>query len=280
MARVLLIAKTPMLHRLAVADRERVVASGAADGDRLRSAADRHAACLAAVRAALAGDAVAELAVEEVRPGAHSDADLVVTVGGDGTVFTANTIDTHAAYLTVNSDPATSIGHFTRATAENVGRLLEAWRAGLARSEEMPRLVVATGGSTWRILNDCLFSNANPAAMSRYLLEVDGQRELQRSSGVWVATAAGSTGAIHSAGGAPLAQGGAALLYRVREPFHGRGRLRLLEGRQTPPRRLHLTPAAPGMALYLDGPNITIPLRPGEVVEVRPADRPLRLLLG
>ena len=45
-------------------------------------------------------------------------------------------------------------------------------------------------------------------------------------------------------------------------------------------RSLRLTPAVPGMALYLDGPNITVPLRPGEVVDIHAAERPLRLVVG
>lgn len=278
MARVLLVHKTPALHRLARADRERLVASGAADRERLTSAAERHHAALAAVRAALAGEAVAELPVEELRPGARPDAELVVTVGGDGTVFTANTLACEAPYLTVNSDPLTSIGHFARATAEQVPALLAAWRAGRAAVEELPRLAIASGGCSWRILNDCLFTSINPAAMTRYVLEVDGGREIQRSSGMWIATAAGSTGAIHSAGAEAVVGGGPALLWRVREPFHGQGRLTLLAGRQLPPRGLQLVPALPGIALYLDGPNLTVPLRAGETVTVAPAPTPLRLL--
>lgn len=275
---VWLVHKTPALHRLARTDRERLVACGAADPERLATAAERHQAALAAVRTALAGDEVRELRVEDLHPGARPDADLIVTVGGDGTVFTANTLVTEAPYLTVNSDPRTSVGHFSRATAEQVPAIVDAWRAGRGPVELLPRLAIACGGCTWRVLNDCLFTSVNPAAMTRYLIEADGRRELQRSSGVWLATAAGSTGAIHSAGASPAPPGAEALLWRVREPFHGQGLLTLLEGRQLPPRGLRLIPALPGIALYLDGPNLTVPLRAGEPVDIAASPTPLRLL--
>jgi NAD+ kinase len=179
--------------------------------------------------------------------------------------------------LTVNSDPATSVGHFTRATALTVGEVVAAWKSGRHLLESVPRLEVSAAGQTYRVLNDCLFSSTNPAAMTRYQLEIPEGRELQRSSGVWVATAAGSSGAIHSAGARPV-QGGPALLYRVREPFLGRGPATLVAGVQQPPQWLRLTPAAPDIALYLDGPNITVPLHPGDTAEFRPAVGPLHLV--
>jgi hypothetical protein len=42
---------------------------------------------------------------------------------------------------------------------------------------------------------------------------------------------------------------------------------------------LRLTAVVPGMALYLDGPNITIPLAPGETAEFSAAAEPLRLVM-
>ena len=155
--------------------------------------------------------------------------------------------------------------------------MIRAWCAGAANMDSLPRLEVRVGARRWRFLNDCLFTSTNPAAMSRYLLSTPEGREYQRSSGVWVATAAGSTGAIRSAGADPV-EGGEALLFQVREPFHGRAELALLSGRQIPAMGLQLTPGIPGMALYLDGPNITVPLRPGATAHIVPAATPLRLI--
>ena len=277
MPRILLVAKTPLARRLTPDDRERLAAAGAVDAVRLDGSLRRHEETLAAVRIALDGEQVREVRVEDLHADDADGVDLVVTVGGDGTVFTANTLATDVPFLTVNSDPGSSIGHFARATAATFPALIRSWCSGTATIEAIPRLEVRVAGHRWRFLNDCLFTSTNPAAMSRYLIESPDGSEYQRSSGVWVATAAGSTGAICSAGAAPV-EVGEALLFQVREPFHGRAELHLLGGRQLPPASLRLTPGIPGMALYLDGPNITIPLRPGVTAIISAATAPLRLV--
>lgn len=280
MKRILFVTKVALVHRLAGEAIRRLASSGAMSEEKLRDSADRQQRAVDSVRAALAGHDVRERRVHDLRPDDALDADLVVTAGGDGTVFTANTLNTRAPFLTVNSDPQGSLGHHTRARAEDVPRLLDAWVLGRAAFQDMPRLRCRTSSVDVRILNDALFTNQNPAAMSRYVLDDGSGVEKQRSSGVWVSTAAGSTAGIHSAGMEPVFALQPALLFKVREPFQAFGHSRLLEGRQLPPRGLKLTAAVPGMALYLDGPNITVPLAPGEVAEFCASAEPLRLLVG
>lgn len=280
MSRILLVVKQPLAQRLPEEALRRLTDSGAMSGERMRSSAERQAVAVAAVRAALSGHQVREVLVHELQPSDGRDAELVVTAGGDGTVFTANTLTTSAPFLTVNSDPQSSLGHFTRTRAEDLPRLLAAWAAGRAAMQELPRLRCRTATAEVRILNDALFSNRNPAAMSRYLIDDGRICEKQRSSGVWVATAAGSTAAIHSAGMPPVFALQPALLFKVREPFQAFGPISLHEGRQLPPTGLTLTASVPGMAVYLDGPNRTITLEPGERVEFSAAAEPLRLILG
>jgi NAD+ kinase len=278
MAAVLLVTKTPLARRLAPVERARMEASGVLTAERLNTSEERQEEALLAVRAALAGLTVHERRVDALTAGDADGVELVVTVGGDGTVFTANTLPTRAPYLTVNSDPERSVGHFTRFTAGTVAAGVTAWRHRLAGHEELHRLAISVGGSRHMILNDCLFAHSNPAVLCRYVLEVDGQREFQRSSGVWVSTAHGSTAAIRSAGSEPVPGNLAALLFRVREPFLAREPVGLLAGTQLPPRGLRLTPAIPGMALYLDGPNVTVPVQPGLTVEIAASPDPLRLI--
>ncbi len=278
MAAVLLIAKTPLVRRLAQDELERLEAGGVVDAQRLAASAERQDETMAAVRAALRGEEVRERTFDQLTANDARDVDLVLTVGGDGTVFTANTLATSAPYFTVNSDPERSVGHFTRFTAQTVAAGLAAWRAGQAETEDLQRLAITVNGAEHYILNDCLFAHSNPAVLSRYVMEVDGHREFQRSSGVWISTAHGSTAAIHSAGAEPVTCHQPALLFKVREPFLAREPAYLLGGTQLPPRGLRLTPAIPGMALYLDGPNITVPVLPGVTVDIRQSPTPLRLL--
>jgi len=278
MTDVLLVSKTPLARRLASEDRDRLAAGGVLDQSRLESSAERQEEALTAVRSALGGLTIREVRVDELRPMDAAGIKLVITVGGDGTVFTANTLVTSAPYLTVNSDPERSVGHFTRFTSATVAAGIDAWRDGTATREALHRLAITVDGSTHRILNDVLFSHTNPAVLARYVLGCDGQREFQRSSGVWISTAHGSTAAIRSAGAEPVPGHLPALLFKVREPFLGREPVRLLAGTQLPPRGLTLTPALPGMALYLDGPNLTVLVAPGMEVDIRAAAEPLVLI--
>jgi NAD+ kinase len=282
-ARILVVVKTPLADRIDPNDRLRLRHAGALDDDRIDAAAASHRAALEAVRAACAGDQVTEKPVAALVPADGLGQDLIITVGGDGTVFTANTLDAEVPYLTVNSDPGNSVGNFTRARAATVAAAIHAWREGSENLEVLPRLEVTVGERRWRILNDCLFSSANPAAMTRYVLEEPRGREAQRSSGVWIATAAGSTAAIRSAGASPVRENCPALLYKVRELFTRESAhpmtCELIDGRQMPPRFLKLTTAGPGINLYLDGPNIIVPLAPGEVAAFAAAPTPLRLVL-
>lgn len=281
MASVLFVVKVPLHDRLDAEAVARLDASGALRREQLLTSAERQRRAIAAVRAALreSGCRLRERRIDELAAADAEGIDLVVTAGGDGTVFSAHTLPTEAPFLTVNSDPAGSFGHYTRCDAAGFPALLAAALAGRARLEELPRLACRVGGRCVRFLNDALFTNRNPAAMSRYRID-DGERcERQRSSGVWVSTAAGSTGGIHSAGMEPLPARVPALLFKVREPFHAFGRLTLLEGRQLPPRGLVLTAVVPGMAVYIDGPNITLDVGPGESAEFGPAPTPLRLVV-
>jgi hypothetical protein len=146
--------------------------------------------------------------------------------------------------------------------------------------DSLPRLRASIDGRcVGRLLNDGLLTNANPAAMCRYILRVDGAEEWQASSGVWIATAAGSTGGIGSAGHPALDDPTrAALLWRVREPFQPRRRYRLLADSQCPPRGLGLVPTTPDLGLWIDGAHRTVPVPPGCLLELGPDAEPLRLL--
>lgn len=281
MKKVLLIAKLPLAGRLTSDEAARLITCGAYDPGAITQAAATHALALDRVRAVLAGPGelqIIERRVDQVRSEDALGIDLIVTVGGDGTVLTANALGADVPMLTVNSDPGGSVGHYTRATIATVGELAARWRSGEARHEPLARLTVSAGAASRTILNDCLITNINPAATSRYWIQAGDDGEMQRSSGVWVSTAAGSTGAIRSAGAEPVPSHDEALLWKVREPFEARGRFRLLSGRQRPPVGLDFIAAIPGMSLYLDGPNFTIGLEAGVRVTIRPAPTPLVLL--
>ncbi len=270
--RVLLVAKRPLLERLTSEEAGR---RGQALAD-LRTAAAAHNSALTVVQNALADCDVRHRTLDEVQPHDADDRDLVVTVGGDGTALVTSVLHATRPVITVNSDPDRSVGHFARCTAETFAPLLAAFRAGHHRLEYLPRLEVRIDhGDPHRFLNDCLFTCRHPALVTRYVLTVDGTSETQVSSGVWVSTASGSTGAIRSAGMQPIEGTASALLFKVREPFQGRHPFALLEGRQLPPRQLDLTAGMPDIDCYLDGAFRRLDLAYGAVARFSAAAEPL-----
>lgn len=206
--------------------------------------------------------------------------DLVVTVGGDGTVLDAARLVRETPVLGVNSSPSTSYGHFTCCTARDFDQVLEEVREGRRRPQALTRIALRIDGALHPrpALNDVLLADRVPAATSRYLLEVDGKQEPQKSSGIWVSTAAGSTGALRSAGGMPMDLRDRRLQYRVREPFCPPGcQLRMAGGILEGPlvmvsRMLH-------GAAFLDGRRTAVPLRFGTRVEIRNDAPPLWIFL-
>ena len=131
--------------------------------------------------------------------------DFVVTVGGDGTFLEAARGLKDQIILGVNSDPSSSVGRFCAAMKATFPNLFRRILHAPFKMKILPRiqlrLKLKNKTVTMNVLNDILICHQNPAAMSRYELAVHGLKEEQRSSGLWISTAAGSSGAIHSAGG-------------------------------------------------------------------------------
>jgi NAD+ kinase len=128
-------------------------------------------------------------------------------------------------------------------------------------------------------LNDLLVAHANPAAMTSYILDIGSVSESQRSSGLWIATAAGSTAAIRAAGGRILPLRSRKLQYLVREPYNGdRCRYRLRQGIIGPETLLAVTSRTRRGRLFIDGPHLHFFLGLGDVLTVTTAATPLRVL--
>lgn len=278
---VLLVSKVPTIERLTRRDLDALVDNGLADRRFLEDERDAHHGCFARLEAALQGCQLRKRLVQEVRADDGVGLDLAVSVGGDGTVFTVHRLLGEVPLIAINSDPHRSVGYFTRGKADDFPALLAAWRERRASHQLLPRLAVEIGsGPRELILNDCLFTSASPAAVSHYVLQVEDRQERQYSSGVWVATAAGSTGGIHSAGAEPVDAATPALLWRVREPYQGRGPISLLSGRQLPPLGLELRAVMPGLHCYIDGCHTSRPAPPGTPVRFSANPLPLRLVVG
>jgi NAD+ kinase len=206
----------------------------------------------------------------ETRP---DDFDLVVAVGGDGTVLRISHAVEKAPILAVNSSPATSVGFFAAATAETFPKVLSQVMDGSFEPVRLARMEVRVNDRVVsnRALNDVLFCNACPASTTRYALTYGGQTEEQLSSGVWVATAAGSTAAIFAAGGRPQRPRSRRLQFVVREAYPRGGAERrakpvLVNGFVHAEDALTIRSKTENARLYVDGPHIVVPVEFGDEI--------------
>ena len=242
-----------------------------------------HTATVEAVTAAL--DHLGAHTVMMGRPHAAfdaTDADLVVAVGGDGTLLAASHNIGSIPLIGVNSSPRHSVGFFCAAQRENIDRFLGRALAGRLRGVRLTRMKVTVNGRvrSRRVLNEALFCHSSPAATSRYLITYGEKLEEHRSSGVWVGPAAGSTAAQYSAGGRVLSLRSRKLQLVVREPYlSAQQRLALLRFVVADKTSVTLRSKMHDACMFLDGPYQQIPVGLGDTVRFAASEEPL-LLLG
>lgn len=208
------------------------------------------------------------------------EGNFVITVGGDGTLLDASHYCKSSPILGVNSDPERSSGALCIATRENFKDLLQEIRAGTLKPSPIERLSITREGRLEKIvaLNDVLYCHKNPAAMSRFSLLTNEYSEAHRASGVWIASAAGSTGGIFSSGSPYLPIESKQGLFRVREPFWSDKQApKLLAGSISASKSLKLQSTMTEGRIYIDGPHKYLDLLLGECVIFAISEYPLWL---
>lgn len=209
--------------------------------------------------------------------------DLVVSAGGDGTVLDVSHRITTTPLLAINSDPKSSVGYFCAGTANDFPELLERTLEKRWKPFELQRFRMRINGKTSSVpvLNDVLITCSNPAAVSRYLLRINGNEpEEQKSSGIWISTPAGSTAAIRSAGGYVLSLDSRRLQYLVREPYPMPGKsYHFLKGIRPLGERFEVTSKMDDGRIFVDGPHISHSFSIGDVVDIV-ADAPPLVIYG
>jgi len=162
--------------------------------------------------------------------------DLIISLGGDGTLLdTAQFIFDKTPLLGINSDPERSMGALCGCTVRTLPAMIKAIRRDKISPHILGRIRVRIDGEEQLgpVLNDVLIAHASPAGLSRIDLALiqssiaeknlcfreHPHRIQYRCSGIWISTAAGSSGAIHSAGGVSLRPGSRRIQYLIREPY-------------------------------------------------------------
>jgi NAD+ kinase len=240
-----------------------------------------HGETLIEVRAALEKLGLRARFRDRSMVGTIEDFDLVITVGGDGTLLSVSHSIGDTDVFAINSAPYDSVGFLCSARRGNVlERLTELLDGGL-ETTRLARMRVAVDGKVahTRVLNDCLYAHKNPAMTARYFLVFGGDQEEQKSSGIWIGPAAGSTAAIRSAGGRRLAPTSQMIQFVVREPYNPRGdAYEYARGLVAPGEVFELWNKMREAALYVDGPRTVVPLEIGQRVRFDLSPEPLNVI--
>ncbi|MDD9951184.1 MAG: NAD(+)/NADH kinase [Zetaproteobacteria bacterium] len=165
------------------------------------------------------------------------EVDAVITLGGDGTLLEASHhIDNESLPIFGICSSPMSVGYLCTCDYTNLEQAFKQFSQNLLQKVYLRRLrakvtFCRTGGevTTEPSLNDFLFAHEDPAATTRYRISVGQETEMHKSSGIWVATAAGSSAAIQAAGGEVFHMTFEQFQFKVRElyapPGKNKGRL-------------------------------------------------------
>lgn len=130
------------------------------------------------------------------------DADLIVTVGGDGTVLkTCMSIPKpETPILAVNMGRR---GYLTEVDPENAMHAIESFIKGTCKREERAKLTAMIKGETAIDgLNEMVITSMTPSKMLHFMVSIDKSQLLEfRGDGLIVSTPTGSTAYSLSAGG-------------------------------------------------------------------------------
>jgi len=206
--------------------------------------------------------------------------DLIVTVGGDGTFLeAARNCYKHQIILGVNSAPTYSIGRFCICDMTNFGSLIQSVLGGHFFINYLQRIRLKFNHihKTFDALNDALICHTNPAMLCRYYMALRDQLEEHRSSGMWVATASGSSGAIKSAGGKKLDRDSKKFQYLPRELYTLNNiRYRLKGGILKAEEQIKITSLMNKGMVYIDGAHWYIPFYYGTSLKISLSPNPIK----
>jgi len=135
-------------------------------------------------------------------PFSKMDADLIVTVGGDGTVLKTcmSILRPETPILAVNMGRR---GYLTEVDPENAMHAVESFVKGTCKREERVKLsATIEGETTIDGLNEVVITSGTPSKMLHLMVSIDKSQLLEfRGDGLIVSTPTGSTAYSLSAGG-------------------------------------------------------------------------------
>ncbi|XP_019158948.1 PREDICTED: NADH kinase [Ipomoea nil] len=215
------------------------------------------------------------------------DVDLVITIGGDGTLLQgSHFLDDKIPVLGVNSDPTQarevnedfdatrSTGYLCAATVDNFEQILDDILENRSKPSEVSRMLIRLNSQQLPTyaLNDILIAHPCPATVSRFSFRIKKDDQPCsplincRSSGLRVSTAAGSTAAMLSAGGFAMPILSKELQYIVREPIAPGASHGFMHGVMKHNELMEIAWHCKEGIIYVDGSHVVYPVQHGDTV--------------
>ncbi len=266
-------------QRSPIAEKDEVFAQR--ELDRFQKSHKEHYATLRSVRATLNRHKIPFTTSTRGQIVDYDAYDLVITIGGDGTFLEAARGIKRSILLGVNSSLGYSVGNFCIANINNFEMVLKRILKRNFKTRLLQRLHLNIGENRTEIdcLNDVLVCHSNPAAMNRYILKIGRVKEEQRSSGIWIAAPAGSSGAINSAGGRRIAHTAKKIQYMPRELYWGgKWKYRLTGGILSSRQSVTVTSLMRQGKIFVDGTHLEMSFSLGSSMKVTLSRYPVKTI--
>ena len=203
-------------------------------------------------------------------------ASMVVALGGDNHFIYVSHFLSRAPLLGINADPVRSHGGLLRLDERHLEAMVESLRHGRAHVDGWPRLsAVVDGRRLPPALSELFIGERERKHMSRHVLSVGRREEEHKSSGLLVATPAGSTG-WYGHYGRPFKGPGAR--WALTEPFPRGRKLRLGAGALEPGSRLRVRSLSDSDGIVAVDSLEEAALPFARLVEISVSRRPLKVV--
>jgi NAD+ kinase len=207
-------------------------------------------------------------------PVADMQADVILVIGGDGSILWTLMQKPEAKVLGINTG---ELGYLTEAEPEGLSGALERLHEGDYFVERRCKLAVRKdGGHLGSCINEMVIKTPRPSKLLTFRVEADDHViENVRADGVILSTPTGSTSYAMSAGGPLVHPGLEAMLFVPLAPFRTNLRPIVLPIRTTV--QIELEEEDKEGVLALDG-QVEHTVRHGDVIELTRADEQARFV--
>ncbi len=149
--------------------------------------------------------------------------DLVIAVGGDGTFLRAAHFVGKQMLFGVNADVKNKEGFFMKSDKTDFERKLKRIMQNELRIKNLPRLEAYINNKKIETfaLNEFFIGSRKPYQSAKYVIQINGKKERQKSSGILITTPSGSYAWAKSCCKKTMPLNSKKFQFVVREPYEG-----------------------------------------------------------